>query len=377
MKCLWAFWLASAMLVPFSGQAQVRVGVTTSLTGPGASIGIPTKNALDFWPKNIAGQDIHIQVLDDAGDPTVATKNAWRFATDGFDVIVGAANTPAAIAVAKVAKETKTPQLAPSPAELPKGEDHWTFRVVMPASFYIQAMLEDMAKHQVKTVGFIGLSDAYGESHLQALKEQAASHEIELVATERFSRADSSVAGQALSIVAKKPDAVIAIAVGGGAALPQKALKDRGYKGRIYHTAASVSPDFLRLAGKDAEGALVVSGPEQVPEQLADDHPGKQTSLKFVALYEDKYGAGSRTQFAANAYDLGLVMEKIVPQALNEAAPGTPEFRTALRNALETQGDIIVTKGPLRYTQDDHWGFGPYARVLITPDMQGGWNLVP
>jgi len=377
MKHIWALFLASAMFMPIPGQAQVRVGVTTSLTGPGASIGIPTKNALDFWPKNISGQDIHIQVLDDAGDPTVATKNAWRFATEGFDIIVGAANTPAAIAVAKVAKETKTPQLAPSPAELPKGEDYWTFRVVMPATFYIEAMLEDMAKHQIKTVGFIGLSDAYGESHLQALKEQASSRGIELIATERFSRTDSSVAGQALSLAAKKPDAVIAIAVGGGAALPQKALKDRGYKGRIYHTAASVSPDFLRLAGKDAEGAIVVSGPEQVPEQLPDSHPGKQTSLEFVALYEKKYGPGTRTQFAANTYDLGLVMEKIVPQALKEAKPGTPEFRAALRDALETQGDIIVTKGPLHYSPDDHWGFGPYARVLITPDMQGGWKLVP
>lgn len=377
MKRLWAIFLTSAMFMPVSGQAQVRVGVTTSLTGPGASIGIPTKNALDFWPTNIAGQDIHIEVLDDAGDPTLATKNAWRFASENFDIIVGAANTPAAIAVARVAKETKTPQLAPSPAELPKGEDHWTFRVVMPASFYVQAMLEDMAKHNIKTVGFIGLSDAYGESHLQALKEQAPTKKIELVATERFSRTDSSVAGQALSIVTKKPDAIIAIAVGGGAALPQKALRDRGYKGRIYHTAASVSPDFLRLAGKDAKDALVVSGPEQVPEQLPDAHPGKQTSLQFVALYEEKYGEGSRTQFAANAYDLGLVMEKIVPQALKEADPGTAEFRSALRNALETQGDIIVTKGPLRYSPDDHWGFGPFARVLITPDMQGGWTLVP
>ena len=367
--------LAMACALPLCSQAEIKIGVTTSLTGPGASLGIPTRNALALWPTEIGGEPITLQILDDAGDPTSATKNAWRFASEGVDVIVGAANTPATIAVAKVAQEAKIVQLSPSPAELPAGEDKWTFRVVMSAAFYVTGFLEHMEKQGVKTVGFIGLSDAYGESHLQALKEQAPAKGIEIVAVERFARSDTSVAGQALSLVAKNPDAILAIGVGAGSVLPQQALKDRNYKGLIYHPAATVSPDFLRLAGKKAQGALVISGPEQVPEQLPDSHPGKATALDFVQRYEAKYGPGSRTQFAANAVDIGLILQAVIPAALKKAKPGTAEFRAALRDELEQHGPITVTKGPIHYTADNHWGFGPSARVLLTPDGQG-WKLV-
>lgn len=364
--------LAAQGLVP--AHADINIGVSTSLTGPGASLGVPVRNATDFWPKEIAGEKINVQILDDMGDPTAATKNAWRFVEDKADLIVGAANTPATIAIAQVANEAGIMQLSPAPAELPAGKDHWIFRVVMNARYYTDGLIEHMQKQGVKRLGFLGLSDAYGESYLQAFKEKAAAAGIEIVSTERFTRADNSVAGQALSVVASNPDAVIVVAIGGGAALPQKALKERGYQGKIYHTSASVSPDFLRLSGADAKDALIISGPEQVPEQLADSHPGKQNALAFVQQYEGKHGAGSRTQFAAHIYDFGLVLQQIVPVALKSAKPGTPEFRKALRDALESHGPITVTKGVLNYTPEDHWGFGPDARVMLTPDGND-WKL--
>ncbi len=364
------------VLVAHPALADINVGASTSLTGPGASIGIPVRNALDFWPKEIAGEKIVVHLLDDAGDPTQATRNARRFASEGMDVIMGAANTPATIAIAQVANEAKVPQLSPSPAELPKGEDYWTFRTVMPAAWFVEGFLDHMKNNGVKTVAFLGLSDAYGESHLKALQQQAEAAGVKIVATERFARADSSVSGQALSVVASRPDAVLVVAVGAGSALPQKALKDRGYKGKIYHAAAAVSPDFLRLAGKDAEGAIVISGPEQVPEQLPESHAGKKVATDFVQRYEQKYGPGSRTQFAANVYDFALVLEQAVPTALKTAKPGTPEFRAALRDAIENQGAVAVTKGDLHYTPDDHWGFGPDARVMLTPDGND-WKLLP
>jgi len=347
--------------------AEIFIGVSTSLTGPGASLGVPVRNATEFWPREIAGEKIRVQVLDDMGEPTAATKNARRFVQEGADLIVGAANTPSTIAIAQVAQEAGILQLSPAPAQMPPGKDFWIFRVVMHAGYYTDGLLEHMQKQGIKTLGFLGLSDAYGESYLQALREKAAGVGIRITAIERFSRGDSSVAGQALGVVARNPDAVLVVAIGGDAALPQKALKARGYRGKIYHTAASVSPDFLRLGGVDAQDARVISGPEQVVEQLPDSHPGKAHALAFIAQYEAKYGAGSRTQFAAHIYDFGLVLEQIIPAALQIAKPGTPAFRRALRDALETHGPIAITKGILHYTPDDHWGLGPQARVMITP----------
>jgi len=356
-------------------RAEIFIGVSTSLTGPGASLGVPVRNAIALWPDEIAGEKIRVQVLDDMGDPAAATKNAWRFVEDGADLIVGAANTPATIAVAQVAQEAGIMQLSPAPAELPPGKDYWVFRIVMNARYYTDGLLEHMQTQGVKTLGFLGLSDAFGESYLQALREKAAGAGITLVAVERFTRADNSVAGQALSVVARNPDAVLVISIGGGAALPQKTLKERGYRGKIYHSAASVSPDFLRLSGNDAKGALIISGPEQVAEQLPDSHAGKTHSLAFIQQYESRYGPGSRTQFAAHIYDFGLVLKSIIPVALQTAKPGTPAFRQALRDALENHGPLAVSKGILHYTAQDHWGLGPEARVMLTPDGMD-WKLV-
>jgi branched-chain amino acid transport system substrate-binding protein len=365
-----------ALMAAHGAYADINVGVSVALTGPGASLGVPVKNALVMWPQEIAGEKLVLHVLDDAGDPATATKNARRFVEDKVDVIVGSANTPSTIAIAQVANEVGIVQLSPSPAELPEGKDAWTYRDVMHAAYYVEGLLEDMKRRGVKTLGFLGLSDAFGESHLIALDKQAAKAGIKLVAVERFTRADTSLAGQALKIVASQPDAVLVIAIGGSAALPQKALIERGYKGKIYHVASAVSPDFLRLAGKDAEGALVISGPEQVPEQLPASHPARQVALTFVEQYEAKYGAGSRTQFAAHIYDFGLVLQKVVPIALKKAKPGTPEFRLALRDALDNSGGILTTKDMLHYTTTDHWGHGPDARVMLVV-QNGQWKLTP
>jgi branched-chain amino acid transport system substrate-binding protein len=305
----------------------------------------------------------------------MATKNARRFVDEKADVIVGGITTPSTVAIAQVASESETLQLSPAPAELPEGKDPWTFRAAMNATFYAEGVIEHMRKHGVKTLGFLGYSDALGESYLQALPKATQAAGIKVVAVERFARADTSVVGQSLKIVAANPDAVLVIASGGGAAMPHNALVERGYKGKIYHGSAAVSPDFLRLSGKSAEGALVISGPEQVPEQLPDRHPAKKTGLEFVQRFEKLNGPGSRTQFAAHLYDFALVLQDIVPKALKKAKPGTLQFRRALKEALETSPGIPVTKGIVKYTVKDHWGHDTNARAMLAVS-NGTWKLV-
>lgn len=371
-----AFAATVLLLSNAAAHADVTVGVSVALSGPAASLGIPAKNALALWPQEIGGEKLHVIVLDDAADPTAAVRNARRLIDEKVDVIIGSANTPSTIAMAQVAQEAQVPQLTPAPAELPEGKDAWTFRMAMHAAFYTEGLVEHMKRSGVKTLGFLGLSDAYGEQYLQAITQQAAAAGIQVTAAERFNRGDASVAAQALRVGMAKPDAVLVVAVGGGAALPQKALMERGYKGKVYHTPASISTDFVKIAGADAERVLVVSGPEQVAEQLPATHPARALALQFVEQYERRYGAGSRTQFAAHLFDFGQVLQKAVPLALKKARPGTPEFHAALKQALETGGPVPTSKGLLHYTPTDHWGHGPDARVMLT--LQGGaWKLLP
>lgn len=355
--------------------ADVNIGVILPMTGPASGLGIPAKNALALWPKMINGEKLNVIVLDDGTDPTNGVKNARRLTSeDKVDIIVGSVATPPAVAIADVAAETKTPQLALSPVPLPAGKDTWTFRLPQSNAVMSHAIVEHMKKQKIKSVGFLGYTDAYGESWLKEFTEVAGKSGIKIISTERFERKDTSVTGQALKVTSSNPDAVLIVASGSGAAMPHKEIVARGYKGKIYQTHAAATRDLMRLGGKDVEGAFVVSGPCVIAEQLPNTHPSKKAAIDFVQQYEKVYGTGSRNQFAGHAYDAAIVLQKVIPQAMQKAKPGTPEFREALRNALETMGTTTLSHGTLKYTAKDHWGFTNDTGVILKV-VNGDWKV--
>jgi branched-chain amino acid transport system substrate-binding protein len=290
-------------------------------------------------------------------------------------VIIGSTASPGALAISEVALASKTVQLASAPIEMPEGKDAWTFRLPQSVDLMAAGSIEHMARNGVKRLGFLGYSDSYGESWLRDLSQHAKAAGISIVATERFARADTSVTAQALKVVASQPDAVLVVASGSGALMPQKALLERGYGGRIYQTFSAIAPDLIRMGGKDVEGTLGLSGPGGLPDQLPDGHPSKAVAQAFVQLYEGKFGAGSYNQFAANIWGAKLLLDKAVPLALKKAKPGSPEFRAALREALETMGETAVPQGVLRYTPNNHFGYDARARFVL--QVKGGaWVAV-
>ena len=369
--------IATAATLALSGTAlaDITIGVILPLTGPASGLGIPVNNQIKLWPTSIAGEKVKVIVLDDGTDPTTGIKNAKRFVTDDkVDVIVGSVATPVAIPVAGIAAEAETVQLMLSPAELPPGKDMWTFRMPQSNTVMAHAIVGHMKKLGVKTVGFLGYTDAYGESWLRDFTPEAEKNGIKVIAAERFARADTSVTAQALKLVAANPDAMLIVASGSGAAMPHKAVVERDFKGKIYQTHAAASRDLMRVGGKDVEGAYVVSGPAVVAEQLPDSHPSKKVALGWIAQYEKAYGAGSRNQFAAHGYDAFSVLEKAVPVALKKAKPGTKEFRAALRDALEGMGRTVVAHGVLNWTKDDHWGYTNETGVIVKV-VNGDWKM--
>ena len=357
---------AATLLLSGAALADITIGVSLPLTGPASGLGIPVNNQVKLWPASIAGEKLKVIVLDDATDPTNGVKNAKRFVTDEkVDIIMGSVATPVAIPMAGVAAEANTPHISFSPAVLPAGQDTWTFRMPQSNAVMAHAMVGHMKKQGVKTVGFLGYTDAYGESWLKDFTAEAEKNGIKVVATERFARADTSVTAQALKLVAANPDAMLVVASGSGAAMPHKGIVERGFKGKIYQTHAAATRDLMRVGGKDVEGSYVVSGPAVIAEQLPDSHPSKKVSLEFVAQYEKAYGVGNRNQFAGHGYDAIIVMEKIVPMALKKAKPGTPEFRAALRDAMETMGRTVLAHGVLNWTKADHWGYTDETGVML------------
>jgi branched-chain amino acid transport system substrate-binding protein len=366
---------AVTALVTGAAQADITIGVSLPLTGPASGLGIPMKNQIALWPTSIGGEKLKVIILDDATDPTNGVKNARRFVTDDkVDLIVGSAATPVGIAMADVALESQTPQLLATPAGLPPGKDTWSFRLPQSNSVMSHAVVEHMKKQGVKTVGFLGYTDAYGEGWLKEFTPIAEKAGIKIIAAERFARTDTGVTAQALKVTSANPDAMLIVASGSGAAMPHKAVVERGFKGKIYQTHAAATRDLMRVGGKDIDGAFVVSGPVIAPEQLPDTHPSKQLALDFVQKYEKVYGAGSRNQFAGHSYDAAIVMEKAIPMALKKAKPGTKEFRAALRDAIETMGRTNLAHGIMNWTKEDHWGYTNETGVIVKV-VNGDWKV--
>lgn len=367
--------LAVAALAATAALADINIGVSLPLTGPTSALGIPIKNAIAMWPASIGGQKLNVIILDDATDPANATKNARRFVTeDHVDILMGSAATPPANAVAAVASETGTMHLSFAPIDVSTSKAPWSYNMPQSTLVMSHAIVAHMKKQGVKTVGFLGYADAYGELFLRDMKIKMAGTGLKFVSEERFARTDTSVTGQALKVTAGAPDAILIVASGSGAAMPHRALIERGYKGKIYQTHGAASRDLMRVGGKDVEGAFVVAGPGMVAEQLPLTHPSKKVAMAHVEAWEKVYGVNSRNPFAAHAYDASVVLQKIIPVALKTAKPGTKEFRGALKAALENAGPIPLFHGTVNYTATNHAGYTDDTGVIMRI-TNGDWKL--
>jgi branched-chain amino acid transport system substrate-binding protein len=361
---------ASLALLGLPAMAQTNeivIGITVTTTGPAAALGIPERNALEFVTKEIAGVPLKVIVLDDGGDPTNATTNARRFVTESkADIIMGSSTTPPSAAVSDVANEAGVPHIGLAPFPITPARAKWSVTMPQPVPLMGKGLYAHMKAHNVKTVGFIGYSDSYGDLWFNDLKMQGVPQGLTIVDEERYARPDTSVTGQVLKLIAANPDAILVGGSGTAAALPQTELRERGYKGLIYHNHGAASMDFIRIAGKAAEGVIMASGPVMDPEDQPDSALTKKPGMALDKAYETKYGPNSRSQFAGHSYDAFLVLERVIPVALKTAKPGTPEFREAIRKALLTERDIAASQGVYNFTETDRYGVDDRARILLT-----------
>ena len=373
--------LALSAQAGFAQTAHVKIGLVLSLTGPAASLGIPARDTVALLPKEMGGRPVDYIVLDDASDTTQAVQTTKKLISeDHVDAIIGSSITPNSLAMIDVVADGETPMISLASSskiiEPVDAKRHWVFKTPQTDAMMASAIAEHASNHGVKTMAYIGQADALGETFYVEVAKFAQLHKITMVANERFNRTDASVTGQVLKILAAKPDAVVVGAAGTPAALPPKTLRERGFKGVIYHNHGTGNRDFLRVCGADCNGTFLPASPVLVASQLPDDHPAKHLALEYIKLYEGKYGAGSVSAFGSYAWDAGMLLNRAVPVAMQAGAPGTPEFRRALRDALENTKDFPDSNGLVNMTPNDHIGLDQRARVIAEIE-NGKWIYQP
>ena len=361
--------------------ADVNVGVILSLTGPAASLGIPAQQTVEMWPTTIGNQKLNVTVLDDASDPTAATLAARKLVTkNNVDILIGPSITATALAVLEVAGETKTPMITLSgggavinPQEGPK---KWAYKLPPSEEIQLNVIFNRMKKRGEKTLTIIAAKDGYGQVFIEEANKLAPTVGIDIVSIERFASNDTSFVSQALKIMSKKPDAVFIAASGTPAALPQLELKKIGYGGTQYQTQAVANNDYLRVGGKAIEGTFMSVSPILVAEQLPENNIVKPVAVNYVEKVKAKYGIDALSLFGGTAWDAHLLLSHIVPLAMKSAAPGTPEFRLALRDTLENNiKNLVLAEGVYTMSHTNHNGADERSQVLVEV-KNGKWKFV-
>jgi len=370
---------AAAIVVP-AHAADINVGLITSMTGPGASIGIPYSKGTAAgvaYKDDVDGIKLNVTQLDDTTDPSVATRNARKLIEqDKVDVLLGAGSTPASIAITTVCHELKVPCITLSPVNMPGEPGSWMVSIPQPPNLMVSVVVDYMKAAGVKTVGYIGYSDGWGDLVWGGLEKSAEPDGIKILTNERYARADTSVTAQALHIVSAAPDAVMTGGSGTPGALPFIALRERGYSKEIYGTPAIINPDFIRVGGAAVEGVIASTGPVVVADQLPDSYPTKKIALEYQAAYQKANNEPARGAFGPYAFDGWLVLLDSAKRALATGAkPGTPEFRAALRDAIVTAKDVVGTHGVYSFHPGESFGVDKRALVLVKL-VDGKWKLM-
>ena len=372
--------LLLALALSGAAAAQVKIGLMVSATGPTTAIGIPQKNTGDILPRKIGEASVEYIQYDDGGDTTRAVQNVKKLLQEhNVDAIIGPSKTPNALAMLDFIAEGKVPLLATvgtsAVVEPLDAKKRWVFKTTQNDDLIAAALVRHMVRTGVKTYGFIGFKDPYGENWYRVFAPMAEKAGIRLVATEYYLRTYSSVTGQALKLMLAKPEAILIAGVGGPAVLPQMTLRDQGYKGAIYQTHGVATDDFIRLGKDRVEGTILAAGPMLVIDEIPDANPVKKVAAAYIAAYEKQFGQKPAT-FGANTWDSGLILQRAIPAALGKGKPGTEAFRVALRDAIEQEREIVGCQGVFNMSPTNHNGMDERARVLVTV-KDGRFRLLP
>jgi len=376
----------AALALTFSATAasaqDITVGFVTSLSGPASSIGLNYEkgiNAAYAYQAEVDGHKINLVKLDDGSDPSAATQNARKLVQQNHvDIMIGTSSAPGTNAMLTVANELKVPFIGVSPVnvKIPEEGHPWGIAVPQTPNLMVKVIADRMKREGVKTVGFIGFTDSWGDLVYNGAKASEAAGGPKLTSNERYTRTDTSVTAQALKVMATKPDALLDGGSATQAALPLLEMRKLGFKGNFFGTPALLNRDFVRIGGKAADGVQVSAGPVIVTSQLPDSHFSKSIGTKFHEVFKKVNNSDADDGFSGYSFDGWLIFLNAAKVALKTAKPGTPEFHEALMQAIYSNKDVAGVHAIYNFTPKSYYGVDERSLVVVKL-ADGKWVYQP
>jgi branched-chain amino acid transport system substrate-binding protein len=373
--------VALTIAAPAAEAADITVGFVTSLSGPSSSIGVNYDKGMKAayaYRRAVGGRAIKLISLDDGSDPSAATQNARKLVQqDHVDIMIGTSSATSTNAMLAVANEQNVPFVAISPVNLPvPGGQVWGIAMPQTPALMVKVIADRMKRAGVKTAGYIGFSDSWGDLIYSGAKAAERDGAPVITTNERYARTDTTVTAQALKVIATRPDAMLDGGSATQAALPLLELRKLGFKGPFFGTPALLNRDFVRIGGAAADGVEVSAGPVIVTGQLPDTHFAKKIGTAFHEIFKSVNGTDADDGFSGYAFDAWIVFLKAAEVALPKAEPGTQEFRQALMDAIYANHDVAGVHAIYNFSPRSYYGVDERSLVVVKL-VNGNWVYQP
>jgi len=362
------------LAVPVLAAEPLRIGALFSITGPASFLGEPERNTLEMLVKEanskggIKGRKIELVVYDTQGDATKAVQMATKLIkNDKVSVIVGPSTTGETMAVIPVAEKEKVPLISCAAGiKITDPVKKYVFKT--PANDHVAAekIFNYMLAKKQKNVAILTVTDGFGSSGREQLKDLAKKKGITVVADETYGPKDTDMTAQLTKIKGSKAEAIICWGTNPGPAIITRNIKQLGIKIPLYQSHGVASKKYIELAGADnAEGVTLPAGKLAIFDKLKPSDPQQKLLKSYDQSYRKAYGMEAST-FGGYAYD-GFLM---ISEAVKKGA-ATPE---QIRDALEGIKKLVSVSGVFNMSPTDHNGLDLSAFEMVKV-VKGDWEI--
>jgi branched-chain amino acid transport system substrate-binding protein len=362
-------------------QLTYKIGLLASLTGPYASRGIATRNAVSLAAQQVnasggvGGRSIELLVQDDRGDASQAVSALKNAVNADAVAIIGPTTNIAAAAILPLLDEANVPAISLAPDQSQFQPVHkFMYVVAPPPSLLARGLLSYLEQSNIRNIALIRESSAYGAAGMNELQGQSNKFGVQLIVDEPYGINDTDVSRQ-IKNVKNNPlvEALVVWASTGtdAAAVITRQAREVGLTVPLLLTIDQGDASFLQAAGGSAEAAIVQAGKPAIFKYLRATDPSRQSIDAFTSAYRLATGKEPE-RYAAMAYDAF----QIAIGALRSVGPAPDQLVAELDKT-----SIIGVAGPYAFSPTEHAGMQASAMAMavvrsgefvpIQPNCQG------
>jgi len=341
---------------------EYKIGLVSSLTGPGAFIGDPFHKAAKLAVDRanaaggINGKKVQLIVYDSEASADKTLVFVKKLINDDkVSVILGPDFSGTVRASLPTIEEAQIVSLYNTPIIEPK-PDSFHFTPWPSEETGYRVALKSLQGRGIKTMGVIATTDLSGESGNRWVQKLHAEYGIQITITERMEMADKDVTAQLTKIKAARPDAVFSIGSGAIVAVVAKGYVRLGFTQPLMLSTGAISGTFPELLkGITPDTLIFATYNLLVVDTLPDSHVSKKPIKDFLKVYKDAYGKDG-DQYGGSGWD----MAHIAMDAMRKV--GTD--RVKIRDEIQKVKDYPGTMAPITFSKTQHRGTADSAFIM-------------